>query len=139
MNALPSFYLEQSKQEQENYHQYLQLMGSLSKLFSDSPVPYLDSRISENLFCKAFQAENLARADISYDALKNDVGIGIKTFLHAQGNTFQKIAEFNKIAPEWRNSIDPRENPRAFVEKIAEARNRRIEATQALKNASSHL
>jgi hypothetical protein len=139
MGALPSFYLEQSKQEKENYHQYLSLMGSLSRLFSDSPVPYLDSRISENLFCKAFEAENLSRSDISYDALKQGIGIGIKTFLHGKGNTFQKIAEFNKIAPEWQNSINPRENPRAFVEKIAEARNRRIEATQALKKASNHL
>ncbi|MCS6266786.1 MAG: hypothetical protein H2174_04390 [Vampirovibrio sp.] len=60
MGALPSFYLEQSKQEQENYHQYLRLMGSLSRLFSASAVPYLAPKVMENIFCKAFQADNLA-------------------------------------------------------------------------------
>ena len=139
MGALPSFYLEQSKQEQENYHQYLRLMGSLSRLFSDSPVPYLAPKVMENIFCKAFNAENLALSNISYDALKDGLGIGLKTFLHQKGSTEQKVAEFNKLAPDWRNNIDPKENPMAFVEKIAEARNRRIDSTQALKKASNHL
>ena len=35
------FYDKQSSQEQLKYKQYLQLVGSLSNLFSDSSIPYL--------------------------------------------------------------------------------------------------
>ena len=36
------------------YFEMLALLSSLSKLFSENSVPYLDYRIAENLFCKYF-------------------------------------------------------------------------------------
>ena len=50
----------------------------------------------ENIFCISFGANNLSRSDISVDAGKNGIGIGLKTFLQSNGKTFQKVAEFNK-------------------------------------------
>ena len=85
----------QSQEQLEYYMQLLKAVGSLSRLFSEAPEPYLPYRATENLFCKAFQADNLSRSDASADASKNKVGFGIKTFLEKNGRSMQKIAEFN--------------------------------------------
>ena len=74
---------EQIKKEPEQqayYQKMLGILGSLTNLFSESEVPYLNYRITENLFCRSFNAKNLARADVSADASLNNMGIGIKTF-----------------------------------------------------------
>lgn len=75
-------------------------MAQLSKLFSESEVPYLDYRLAENLFCKYFDAANDARSCTAYDARLTRVGIGIKTFVlkGRKGDySVEKIAEFNKL------------------------------------------
>lgn len=83
-----------------DYLRFLSLMGSLSNLFAESDIPFIHYRVTENLFCKCFGAENLARFDDSYDAKKWDAGIGIKTFiLPSNGATAQKVAEFDSLAP----------------------------------------
>ncbi len=115
-------YSDYSQKEREYYEQMLKLLGSLSKLFSENSIPYLDSRIAENLFCKAFSAENKGREDSSVDAVKNNTGVGIKTFM---GTSAQKIAEFNKALLEF-SDLSGIEK----VEKIAELRNKRINFTK---------
>ncbi len=76
-------------------------MASLSKLFSDNEIPYLDYRLAENLFCRYFSALNDARSCTAYDARINSIGIGIKTFTLSNGdNSVEKIAEFNKLKPQ---------------------------------------
>ena len=40
-----------TEQERTFYVQMLQMMGSLSNLFSESPKPFLVSRATENIFC----------------------------------------------------------------------------------------
>lgn len=60
-----------------DYTDFLSLMGSLSNLFADSTTPFIHYRIVENLFCKCFEAENLARFDDSYDAKKWEAGSGL--------------------------------------------------------------
>ncbi|MDQ3158785.1 MAG: NgoFVII family restriction endonuclease [bacterium] len=109
------------------YERLLKAVGSLSKLFSEAPEPYLAYRATENLFCKAFEAENLSRSDASADASKNRVGFGLKTFLEGNGRTMQKVAEFNgdhalfkELAPEEK------------IRKIAELRNERLETTKRI-------
>lgn len=100
----------------------LALMGQLSNLFSKSEIPYIHYRIVENMFCKYFNAENLSRNDISYDAVKNGVGIGIKTFLLPNGvSSVEKIAEFNNLSSELKglSNID-------LARKVSEYRNDRI-------------
>ncbi len=87
-------------QENTKYFDMLRLMAQLSKLFSQSEVPYLDYRLAENLFCKYYDAANDARSCTAYDARLKHVGIGIKTFILSgqKGNSsVEKIAEFNKL------------------------------------------
>lgn len=121
------FLERQSKEQVDYYQRLLKAVGSLSNLFSESPEPYLASRATENLFCKAFQAENLSRSDASADASKDKIGFGIKTFLDGNGRTMQKVAEFNSDHILF-DTLPPVEK----VRKIAELRNERIEATKRI-------
>jgi hypothetical protein len=116
-----SFYLTQSTQEQNEYAKLLQIVGCLSLLFSNSKTPYLYYRISEKIFCKAFKAIDLSRSDISVDAQKNRIGIGIKTFLAKNNKSFQKIAEFNSD-----KMLYDKLKLRDKIMKISELRNERL-------------
>lgn len=111
------------------YIEILNLIGSLSRLFSDSKVPYLNYRVTENLFCKAFDASNESRTDCSADAVKDHVGIGIKTFINGNGKSFQKVAEFNSEAYKFRGK-----ESNEIVSIVSEMRNERIEFTKRLYN-----
>lgn len=124
------FYEEMnSKEERANYEEMLQLVGSLSKLFSANDVPYLASRTVENAFCEFLHAENLARQDVTADAKKSRIGIGIKTWMSPNGklfgNPWQKIAEFDKNRPYYEN-----DEIKDLVFKIAGYRNDRIFQTK---------
>lgn len=124
------FWAQQSTEQKEEYIALLKIMGSLSNLFSESTSPYLYYRGHENLFTEAFEAKDLSRGDISYDAIKDGVGIGLKTFLNDNGRTFQKVAEFNSdsdIIREIDNNYD-------VVQKIGTLRNKRIKTTQTMTN-----
>ena len=120
--------------EIEYYTRILATVGSLSRLFSDSDAPYLAYRAVENLFCRSFNANNLSRSDTSVDATKNNSGIGIKTFLHKNGQSFQKIAEFNREMDLFRDL--PGEEK---VRRISELRNERIFFTQRNYNLQNML
>lgn len=109
----------------------LSAVGSLSRLFSESNEPYIAYRVAENLFCKAFDARNLSRGDTSADASKAMLGFGIKTFLHKNGRTFEKVAEFNKDHQLF-NSLSPEEK----ILKVAGLRNERIETTKRIAGVS---
>lgn len=121
-------FLERQSQSQVGYYErLLKAVGSLSNLFSESPEPYLASRATENLFCKAFEAQNLSRSDASADASKGKIGFGIKTFLEGNGRTMQKVAEFNSDHLMF-GTLPPEEK----VKKIAELRNERILTTKRI-------
>lgn len=121
-------FLKSQKQNQvEYYKEMLKTIGSLSRLFSESAEPYIQYRIAENLFCKAFGAENLSRTDCSADASKNKLGIGIKTFLEKNGETMQKVAEFNSEHQLFR---DLSGNDKLL--KVCTLRNERIETTRRI-------
>ena len=81
----------------EKYFDMLKLMAQLSRLFSESDIPYLDYRLTENLFCRYYNAYNDARSCTAYDARFSTVGIGIKTFILKNNQSVEKIAEFNKL------------------------------------------
>lgn len=121
------FIEKQPKTRRDYYERLLKAVGSLSKLFSESPEPYLAYRATENLFCKAFEAENLSRLDASADASKDKIGFGIKTFLDARGKSMQKVAEFNSDHPIF-HALGVEEK----IKKIAELRNERIETTKRI-------
>lgn len=86
--------------DNSTYFEMLRLMASLSRLFSESATPYLDYRLTENLFCKYYEAQNDARSCTAYDARLSSLGIGIKTFGIKNGTSLEKIAEFNKLRPK---------------------------------------
>lgn len=119
------FYSNQNSINKEQYQKYLAIVGSLSNLFSASSVPYLYYRIAEKIFCRAFDAEDLSRSDVSADAKQHSLGIGLKTFLAGNNKTFQKIAEFNSSASLYKDlsEID-------LIKKVSELRNSRIDFTE---------
>jgi len=121
------FYSRQNEEDRKKYKSYLKVSGMLSRLFSNSPVPYLHYRTAENIFCSVFGAINLAIDDIAVDAKNGVTGIGIKTFLHGNGNTFQKIAEFNRLRAEFENR-----SPYEIALKASELRNYRLEVAEEL-------
>ncbi len=124
-----SFYNNQTIIQQDLYKEYLQIIGSLSNLFSDSDTPYLYYRIAEKMFCQAFNATDLSRGDVSYDAQKGDLGIGLKTYLRSNNKSIQKIAEFNKDKILYDNLSLTKK-----VYKIAALRNQRLTFTNDLYN-----
>ncbi len=117
-----AFYINSTtKEERLYYSKMLEMMGSLSNLFSESAKPFLVSRATENLFCRCLGAENLSRGDVTADARKGSVGIGIKTWV---GSPLQKIAEFDSLKPEYEHDADSE-----MIRKIAQYRNDRIDFT----------
>ncbi len=106
----------------KEYFDALQVLASLSGLFSNSTTPYLDYRLAENLFCKFFGASNEARSCTAYDARLQDLGIGIKTFILKKEQSIEKIAEFNKLKPE----LDQLSGLK-LARKLGEFRNDRIQ------------
>lgn len=121
------FLKNQSKEQVEYYQKMLAVVGSLSRLFSESSEPYVAYRIAENLFCKSFEAKNLSRNDYSVDASKDTLGIGIKTFLEKNSSTWQKIAEFNK-----EHALFSGLKVEQQINKLAELRNSRVETTKRI-------
>lgn len=120
------FYDQQDIFLQNNYKELLTIIGSLSRLSSDSNIPYLYYRMAENIFCKSFKANNLARSDISIDASKGNYGIGLKTFLYKNGCCVEKVAEFNK---QRKLFINNENNIGKLIRTIADLRNERIRTT----------
>ena len=118
------FYERQSKNQRNNYKQMLALVGSLSNLFSDSDKPLLHYRAHENIFCKYFEALNLSRDDCSADAIKDKIGIGLKTWV---GQDDQKIAEFGRLRPSYEHLSGIE-----LIKAIASYRNTRIQVTKNL-------
>lgn len=118
------FYDNQPLNQREEYKRMLSIIGNLTQLFSESDCPYLPYRAHENIFCKYFDADNLARMDCSADAKKNRIGIGLKTWM---GQDDQKVAEFGKLRETFAGltGID-------LVRRIAEYRNERIRITKNL-------
>lgn len=119
------FYQFQGREAQQGYEKFLRVIGSLSNLFSNNKVPYLYYRVAEKIFCRAFQAEDLSRSDVSADAKKNKIGIGLKTFLAGNYKTFQKVAEFNGD-----RNLYAHLEAKQLIKKVSELRNARIEFTE---------
>ena len=115
----------------DKYFEMLGLMASLSKLFSENDVPYLDYRLTENLFCKYYNAINDARSCTAYDARFSGLGIGIKTFILNNNASTEKIAEFNKLRPYLANL-----KGEELARKLAEFRNERMRFADDTFNVS---
>jgi hypothetical protein len=128
------FYKKQNEHQILDYKDSLKIIGSLSNLFSDSRTPYLYYRVAEKLFCNSFLAQDLSRSDVALDAIKSNIGIGLKTFLGNNNKSFQKIAEFNKDKFLYENK-----NPSDTIKIVSMLRNKRIEFVENLYNIDSSI
>jgi hypothetical protein len=117
-----------------NYLKLLSATAKLSKLFSESQVPYLYYRAAENIFCRSFDADNLSRGDSAFDANYKSIGIGLKTFICEKQNSTEKVAEFNKLS----NQLKLLKGEKLAL-KLAEYRNERIELANRLYNIEKSL
>lgn len=118
----------------KNYVESIQIISSLSKLFSDNTTPYLHYRVMENLFCSCFEAQNLSRSDTAYDAKIDKLGIGLKTFICQKDYSLEKIAEFNKDSSTLKNA-----HHRDLAEKLALLRNERMQLANDLYGISDSM
>lgn len=120
-----SYLNQRSEKLITNYFENLKVMAALTLLSSsNATVPFIGYREVENIFCESFSAHNVSRDDISVDAHINNTGIGLKTFLASSPN--QKIAEFNKLAKQYRNFDNDK-----LVRYIAHERNNRLSTTRS--------
>ncbi|EAC4185218.1 NgoFVII family restriction endonuclease, partial [Listeria monocytogenes] len=118
-----SLFQQQPLQNQEVYLKNIENISKFSGLFSsESAAPFLVSRATENIFEKSLGAKNMGRDDTAIDAILDNVGVGIKTFLHGKGHTLQKVAEFNKDSSKYRNLSKEK-----MILKISELRNERLQ------------
>jgi hypothetical protein len=117
-----------------NYLKLLAAVSKLSNLFSENSIPYLNYRVAENIFCRSFNAKNLSRSDIAFDANYNSQGIGIKTFISQSNYSSEKVAEFNSIAKDL-SKFEGKD----LAIKLAENRNARIEMANRLYDLESSI
>lgn len=121
----------------ENNGDYLKLLGAVSKLsglFSESSTPFINYRVAENIFCKSFGANNLARSDTAFDADYNSIGIGLKTFVCNGDSSTEKVAEFNSLSQELKKY-----QGKDLAIKLAESRNNRINLANRVYNITDSL
>lgn len=117
--------LNYKKEQLEEYKKELGIVASLSNLYSDNTAPMIYYRATENIYCRSFGALNVSRSDCTADAIFSaKIGVGIKTFLYQPLGGFQKIAEFNKQRPLFKDLSGIE-----LIKKIAALRNERIETT----------
>ena len=124
----------QTKEEQKKYIESLKIVGGLSNLFSDSTTPYLYYRIAEKIFCQSFLAKDLSRGDISLDASKANLGIGLKTFLKNNNKSLQKVAEFNKSRELYKEKDEY-----DTIYNISKLRNERIKFAENLSQVEQSI
>lgn len=128
------FFNEQLDIQKKEYEKVLKIIWALSNIFSESETPYLYYRIAEKVFCKSFDAEDLSRTDLSVDAKKWVLWIGLKTFLSKNNKSLEKVAEFNSD-----RSLYVWLEPIRLVGKISELRNARIDFTQKVYSIKSSI
>lgn len=127
-------FAELDKENNGNYIKLLSATAKLSRLFSESQVPYLYYRAAENIFCKSFNAENLSRGDSAFDANFNSIGVGLKTFICEKQFSTEKVAEFNKLSVQLKQF-----SGKELALKLAEYRNERIELANRLYNIDNSI
>jgi hypothetical protein len=114
--------------DEDFYRAALVTVGSLSRLFSDSDLPFFHYRFIENLFVRATGGKNISRQDAVFDALvgeNNSIAVGVKTFTVRKKSTYsyEKVQEFTALAGK---GFLGKMKDKELVLTIAKERNRRI-------------
>ena len=110
------------------YKAALVTVGSLSRLFSDSDLPFFHYRFIENLFVRATGGKNISRQDAVFDALvgeNNSIAVGVKTFTVRKKSTYsyEKVQEFTALAGK---GLLGKMKDKDLILTIVKERNRRI-------------
>lgn len=110
----------------EKYQTLLKAVASMSRLYSDSDKPYLNSRFVEKLYVYSSTSKDFSRRDMSFDAQTSQgAGVGVKTFV---ANSFkvakhEKVAEFTADATRGEFKNLPNDE---LAYKVASFRNARV-------------
>jgi len=108
------------------YEVAVKAVGGLSRLFSESEVPFIHSRFVERLYVSNTGAEDLSRSDISFDAKRLDSsGVGIKTFTLSSiaGSSREKVSEFTR---DGSLGTFAGLEGRALAQRVSQLRNKRV-------------
>ena len=108
------------------YYEAMREMASLTKLFNNYKVPKIDYQFCETCYCEWFNAQNVSTGSTPFDAILGILGVGLKTFIYEGNETWEKVSEFNKIAPELKGLSDIE-----IVRKISILKNERL--TESMK------
>ena len=107
----------------------IKFASAISGLYSSNDAALIDSRFVEKLFCSLTNALDLARSDVSFDAIfDNTRGVGVKTFLAPKSGShkYEKVAEFTRASASLAGL-----NDFELTRRVAELRNARIESDAA--------
>ena len=124
-----SVWEQYSKEQKNEYIQFLQVYGALSNLFRQKQgdlIPYLDSKFQETVFAKIFNGQNVDIGNTPHDVLSvfgNDrIGIGLKTWMGSKPS-FQKVMQLKRYQHEintFRNDLE------SLAFKISEIKNEKM-------------
>lgn len=122
--------------DQDFYRDALTAVGRLSRLFSDSDLPFFHYRFVENLFVRATNGKNISRQDAVFDALVGEnygIAVGVKTFTVRKkaAYSYEKVQEFTSLAGK---GLIGKMRDKDLVVAISKERNRRIYLESATFN-----
>lgn len=127
-----SIWEQYSKEQRNDYIQFLQVYGALTNLFRQKQgdlIPYLDSKFQETVFAKIFNSQNVDIGNTPHDVLSifgNDrIGIGLKTWMSSKPS-FQKVMQLKRYQDEIKQSRELGVESLAF--KISEIKNERMKS-----------
>ncbi len=127
-----SIWEQYSKEQRNEYIQFLQVYGALTNLFRQKKgelIPYLDSKFQETVFSKIFKSQNVDIGNTPHDVLSifgNDrIGIGLKTWMSSKPS-FQKVMQLKRFQDEIKLSRELGEE--ALALKISEIKNERMKS-----------
>jgi hypothetical protein len=123
--------------DEDFYRDALVAVGGLSRLFSESDLPFFHYRFVENLFVRATKGKNISRQDAVFDALvgeNNGIAVGVKTFTIKKKSSYsyEKVQEFTALAGKGQLG---KMKDKELIQTIAKERNRRILLESASFNA----
>lgn len=124
-----------SKEERDEYIQFLQVYGALSNLFRQKQgdlIPYLDSKFQETVYAKIFKSKIADLNNTPHDVVSTfgneRIGIGLKTWMHSRPS-FQKVMQLKSYQDEIRKSYRG-DDLEAFAAKISELKNEKVKSDQ---------
>ena len=127
-----SIWEQYSKDQRNDYIQFLQVYGALSNLFRQKKgdlIPYLDSKFQETVFAKIFNGQNVDIGNTPHDVLSvfgNDrIGIGLKTWMSSKPS-FQKVMQLKRYQDEIKQSREL--SLESLALKISEIKNERMKS-----------